>query len=80
MNAFLLTGIVLGAAIGLTHAIQIFRERIASGHRGLPSAAWFAVWTGLLWTVFGPYVLAVWLLGALGLAVSRLRQASGSAR
>lgn len=75
-----MTGMILGAVIGAAHAIHLWRERAASVHRGTASAAWLAVWAIVLWTVFGPYVLAVWLVGALGLAVSHLRRFTGSAQ
>jgi hypothetical protein len=75
-----MAGIIIGAVIGVVHAIHLCRKLIAIGHRGAASATWFAVWAVLLWTVLGPYVLAAWLIGALGLAVSHLRRPTGSAQ
>jgi hypothetical protein len=78
VNTFLLIGALLGAVIGVLHAGYLYRDRIAGGHSGIVSAAWFAAWTLALWTVFGPYPLAFWIIGAVGLAFSRLRGKSGA--
>lgn len=80
MSTFLLMGAVLGAAIGVLHAGYLYRDRVAHGHSSIGSAAWYAAWTAALWTLFGPYLLAFWIVGAVGLAFARLRGRSGGRR
>lgn len=72
MVSFLLVGTLLGAAIGLVHAFHIYGRRKVEGGAGSGEAAWFALWAFGLWTLFGAYVLAFWVVGAAGMAVSRL--------
>ena len=45
--------------MGLLHAIYLFCQQ--GGMDGLYRSAWALI----LWTVFGPYVLAFWLIGLL---------------
>jgi len=66
---FLWIGAALGAIVGVCHGLWVFRRQAAEG--GFGGAVYFALWTLVLWIVFGAYVLAFWILGALGLAVSR---------
>lgn len=72
MSTFLLAGAFIGGFVGLLHAVQIFGERLRRGTGGVLSAAWFALWTMALWTVFGAYVLAFWVFGLALMALSRL--------
>ena len=72
MDVFLLIGTALGAAIGLVHAAHIFRTRRAEGHAGIVGALWFSLWALGLWTLFGAYVLFFWIVGAAGMAASRI--------
>lgn len=67
-----MAGAGLGAVFGLLHAISLFRHRIGSGRAGPVAALYYALWTVGLWTLFGAYLLVFWILGAVGLAVSRL--------
>ena len=70
MAMFIWIGTAIGFVVGTFHARSIFRQRLAQGV-GMPKAIYFAVWTLFLWSLFGAYVLAFWLLGAAGIAVSR---------
>ncbi len=84
MTVFLWAGGALGAVLGLIHGFHLFRQQVArNGHRGtILSAAvglYYGVWAFALWTLFGAYLLAFWILGSAGYAVSRLRPARRSA-
>ena len=73
MSEFLWAGVVLGAVLGVIHAVQVYRQRIADEGASPGRAAYFALWAVTLWTIFGAYLLAFWIIGAAGLAISRLR-------
>lgn len=75
MGAFLIAGSVLGGLFGLAHAFQVYRQRVRDEGAAPLRAAYFAAWALGLWVLFGAYLLAFWILGALGLAVSRLYRA-----
>ena len=72
MGEFLLVGAIVGAGIGLLHAIHLFRERLECGRGGVGRALWFAGWALALWTLAGAYVLALWLIAAVVMAAARL--------
>lgn len=80
MGEFLLVGTVLGAAIGLVHAIHLYRRRLFEGGGKALAAAWFALWALALWTLFGAYVLAFWILGAVWMGLASLTPARRTAR
>ena len=78
MATFLWAGSALGAVLGLFHGIHLFRQQAArTAHRGtiLSTAIglYYGVWAFALWALFGTYVLAFWILGSAGYAISRLR-------
>ena len=69
MSELLWIGSVLGAVVGVVHAVYLWRvsatepqDRGAATYRGL--------WAVGLWTLFGTYVLVLWVVGviAYGLA------------
>ena len=76
MNSAILIGGAFGAGIGLVHAIGLARRLVARSDFASPgfspSGIWtplyYGLWTLLLWTVFGSYVLYLWLIacGAFG--------------
>jgi hypothetical protein len=77
MALFLWIGSACGAILGLSHALYLYRQIAARcttadaagiNRRGL----YYAIWTFALWTIFGSYVLAFWLLGATVYALVRL--------
>lgn len=72
MAEFLLAGAFVGAIVGLLHAVHVFGERMSRGPGGTVAAAWFAFWAFALWTIFGAYVLALWLLGLVCMTLLRL--------
>ena len=77
MTAFLWAGSALGAVLGFFHGIHLFRRQAArTAHRGTVHSTaiglYYGFWAFALWTLFGAYLLAFWILGAAGCAVSRL--------
>jgi branched-subunit amino acid ABC-type transport system permease component len=75
MGEFLWIGSALGAVPGLLHGIHLYRQQAARPLTG----AYYGLWAFALWTLFGSYLLAFWILGALAMGIARLlprRQAS----
>lgn len=75
MALFLELGVVLGFLIGLAHGAYLYRQRSTAGYH---DGVYFGLWTLALWTVFGAYVLAFWLIGVAGMALARLRSAGAA--
>ena len=78
-------GSALGAVLGLSHGVYLYRQMAARTPKGRDAsgkarALYYALWTFVLWTVFGAYALTFWLLGVLAYPVVRLirRPAGGS--
>jgi hypothetical protein len=76
MDEFLWLGTFFGAVFGVLHAVHVYRRRVEEDAAGPGRAAYFALWAVVLWTLFGAYLLAFWIIGAVGLAVSRLRRSA----
>ena len=74
MSEVLWAGAALGAVLGVIHAVQAYRQRVADEGASPGRAAYFAFWAFALWILFGAYLLAFWIIGAVGLAISRLRR------
>ena len=72
MSAFLWIGTALGALAGLCHAALVYRQQAAAPGGATGRGLYYSLWTVLLWTLFGAYLLAFWLLGLLGMGLSRL--------
>lgn len=76
MDTVLLVGLVVGTGIGLLHAGYVFRSRLGdvpAARRRQPlgttlRAAYHALWTLLLWVVFGSYVLFMWVISLVAYA------------
>lgn len=76
MNTAILIGSAFGAAIGLVHAAGLARRLAVRSDfaspgfslSGIGAALYYGLWTLLLWTMFGSYVLYLWLIacGAFG--------------
>jgi hypothetical protein len=75
MDQFLMLGTILGAVLGAFHAPIVYRQRIVDGGLSPLGAGYFALWAFALWTLFGAYLLAFWLIGAAGMAVSQVSSA-----
>ena len=83
MELFLWIGSILGALVGLAHGIQIYRSRAhrvltGAGGGGKLSGAYCGLWAFALWTMFGAYVLAFWVLGSVAYSISRLMPQRGA--
>jgi hypothetical protein len=76
MELFLWIGSALGAVLGLLHGACLYRDiaaRAANGGAALNvRGLYYGVWTFALWTIFGSYVLALWLVGAIASSLVRL--------
>lgn len=72
MDGFLWIGTSLGAIIGLFHMVYVFSTRLGRPGLSTPKTLIHGAATWALWTVFGAYVLAFWILGAVVLGVSHL--------
>ena len=71
--SLLMTGMLVGALLGVFHAVYVYRllatelpAGVTSGH---VHAVYYALWTLGLWVIFGSYVLILWLIGAIFYAV-----------
>jgi hypothetical protein len=77
MFEFLWIGSALGAVVGLLHGIYLYRQHRAGAAANDPTgnvvaSLYYGLWAFVLWTLFGAYVLAFWLLGAIAWPITRL--------
>jgi len=77
MVEFLWIGSALGAVVGVLHGIYLYRQQSAgapandsTGNRA--AGLYYGLWAFVLWTLFGAYVLAFWILGAVAWPIERL--------
>ena len=72
MDTLLVIGTVLGAAIGFAHAAYLWRSAAREGDAGVLTL-YRGAWAIALWTLFGSYVLLLWLIGAIASGFSPRR-------
>ena len=77
MDEFFWLGSAIGAVIGIAHGVNLYRQMAARAPAGRATsgkaqALYYALWTLLLWTVFGAYALLFWILGILAYPIVRL--------
>ncbi len=77
MDLFLWIGSALGAVLGALHGIHLYRMKAARASAGGTSGGramglYYGLWAFGLWTLFGSYVLAFWIIGAVGSSLARL--------
>jgi hypothetical protein len=77
MDIFLWIGSALGAVLGLLHGLYLYRRQTArvfvSGKSGRRiTGLYYGLWTFALWTLFGSYILAFWILGSVAYLAVRL--------
>lgn len=74
MIEFIQFAMVVGFLLGLVHSVYLYRTRTArSGVLGWARGLYFGLWALVLWTVLGPYVLTIWLIGGLVYLTHRWR-------
>jgi hypothetical protein len=77
MANFLWLGSAFGAIFGMLHGIYLYRQQaacaLASGTTGGRAIGlYYGLWAFALWTLFGAYVLALWVLGSIAYLIARL--------
>jgi hypothetical protein len=77
MANFLWLGSAFGAILGMLHGIYVCRQQaacaLASGTTGGRAIGlYYGLWAFALWTLFGAYVLALWVLGSIAYLIARL--------
>src|SRR5215471_12167315 len=78
MSALLWAGTIVGAACGLGHGVYVFRRvsrdaPVATpGGPHRPQAISYALWTLVLWVLFGVYVTVLWIIACCFYIPSRL--------
>ena len=72
MIDFLWAGTVVGAVVGFLHMLYTFATRLRRPGLDPLKTFWHGIWTWVLWTLFGAYVLAFWIVGVVCLGASRL--------
>ncbi len=65
MGTFIWLGTAVGFFAGLIHAFHLVREHHAAGSDGLATAIYRSIWTVILWSLFGAYLLALWIFGSV---------------
>lgn len=73
MHDALLAGSAFGFVIGLCHAAALWRAPIRYPEEAAFTRARYALWTVALWTLFGSYVLWLWLPACAAYAWFRWR-------
>lgn len=74
MESFLWVGSSIGAVIGLIHGVCLFKNisTRTSASKVSVRSVYYALWTFILWTIFGSYVLFFWLVGVFANLSSRM--------
>ena len=86
MNLYLLFGTFVGAVIGYLHAYYIYRQEVREIPEALIErpvatraiAGYYALWTFLLWVVFGSYMLSFWIVSCIAYLIYRTFQTSST--
>lgn len=77
MGYFFWIGSAVGAVLGLLHGIYLYRQQTArASARSIADSRaaglYYGVWAFLLWTLFGSYVLAFWIVGVVAYSIAQL--------
>lgn len=70
---------LLAVALGVAHAIYLYRQEVRLFRAALPDhavkirirASYYAVWAFALWWVLGPYIVGYWLLAIVPYLIAR---------
>ena len=65
MSEIIWYGTLLGLFVGTMHFVQMLVSQLGQTGTDAPAVLWRAVCTLVLWTVFGAYVLILFVLGAV---------------
>ncbi len=73
MSTLLMIGSAVGVIIGLVHGCYVYVQRTKEDPKKLAehpvrvraNAAYFALWTLVLWAAFGSYVFNLWLVSVV---------------
>ncbi len=87
MTILLLIGSSIGAVIGFLHACYVYRQEVGELPNALSerpvraraSAAYYALWTFVLWAVFGSYVLFLWVVSIIAYGIYKAVRISNTA-
>ncbi len=79
MTTLLMIGSAVGVIIGLVHAGYVYFQRSKEDPKKLAAhplrvranAAYFALWTLVLWAAFGSYIFNLWLISLVIYAAYR---------
>ncbi len=72
MSVLLWIGSLLGVVIGALHAVYLYRQHVARTPADQAGEVYFGLWALGLWTLFGSYVLVLWIIGVVAYAVSKV--------
>src|SRR5262245_52175683 len=77
MNALLWAGTIIGATCGVGHGVYVYNrvgEASKTAPRSLdrPKAIFYAIWTLVLWVLFGVYMMVLWVVACCFYIPSRL--------
>lgn len=71
MSLLLWVGTLFGGMIGLAHASYLWRVSLREADSRI-TALYRGAWAIGLWTIFGTYVLVLWILGVIAYGVAGL--------
>ena len=64
MSLLLWVGTILGAGVGVAHAVYLWRASLQESE-SRSMAIYRGAWAIGLWTLFGTYVLVLWIVGVI---------------
>jgi hypothetical protein len=62
----------LGVVIGALHAGYLYRRHMVRTPADQPGAVYRGLWALGLWTLFGSYVLVLWIIGVIAYSISKV--------
>ncbi len=72
MATLLWIGSLLGVVIGTLHAVYLYRRHVEQTPGDQAGAVYRGLWALGLWTLFGSYVLVLWIIGVIAYSVSKV--------
>ena len=72
MISVLWAGTAVGTLFGLLHAGYVYRVVSApGGSTAHLRASYYALWTVVLWLLFGTYLLVLWIISVIAYTIAR---------